>query len=1186
MRRRPAHRRQTRPAVGQGVVPPDATQSRAQVERLGLERRLSQTLAQLLELPDAFADEEILRAQSEVCALLGLDRSTLWQAEGAAEGPFALTHRHGADGPPLGQRADAQALFPWTLEQIRRGDVVAVSRVDDLPEAAARDVETWRQCATQSALVLPLATGHGQTFGALSLEAVGQAIDWPPDAVQRLQRVARTFALALARQRSERGRVAAEARYQRLQSSMTEAYVSVTMDGQLADFNDAYQEMLGYSREELLGLTYQELTPAKWHRLEADVVEQQLLVRGSAPPYTKEYRRKDGSVFPVELRTFVIKDPDGRPAGMWAIVRDVSERVRAEHLLRESRATLAAVIDSTDDIVFCVDASAHVLLAFNAALSEHFRRSHGIRVAPGMGIEDLFSSEDYRRRWRGFFERALREGRFTTSYHTAAAGRHLRLSFHVLERDGEVFGISVFGKDMTVQDETQENLRRSEERLRLAMQAASIGIFDADLVTGEGYFSPEMGPILGLPPDAVPPKVGIPEFVHPEDAPRVEAARQRMLDPAGDGTSLDEHRIVRPDGSVRWVQFRARARFEGNGAARRAVRISGTILDITERKEVEETLRQRNAYIETVLERAPIGFAVHTIDDGVGRFVSARYEEIYGCARGTILSHQTFFDAVWPRHPELRDEIRARVVADMTSGDASRMRWDNVPVPLASGETRFISAMNIPILDQNLMVSTVQDVTDQVRAAERLRESELRFRQVAESVADFIWEVDAQGLYTYTSPSVERILGYTPDELVGKRHFYELFAPDVREKLTAAALEAFAARRPFRGFVNANLSKAGAVVYLETSGVPLLDAAGNLRGYRGADSDISDRKRAEELLRRSYVQIEAQKGRLQAERDYLERTGALGHTFGIVGESRAIRETLAQVEQVAPTGASVLIMGETGTGKERLAQAVHDLSPRRNRLMVTVNCAALPPTLIESELFGHEKGAYTSAVTAQAGRFELADGSTLFLDEVAELPPELQAKLLRVLEEGQFERLGSSRTRKVDVRLVAATNRDLLTEVREGRFRQDLYYRLNVFPIRVAPLRERREDIPLLVRRFADDFGRAMGKTIEAIPQGTMDALQQLPWPGNVRELRNLIERAVILSTGPVLTVSLPVDGGAAAEDGPLTLEEVERRHLIEILTRTGWHISGDSGAAALLGVKRTTLQSKLKKLGIARDSS
>jgi DNA-binding NtrC family response regulator/signal transduction histidine kinase len=307
----------------------------------------------------------------------------------------------------------------------------------------------------------------------------------------------------------------------------------------------------------------------------------------------------------------------------------------------------------------------------------------------------------------------------------------------------------------------------------------------------------------------------------------------------------------------------------------------------------------------------------------------------------------------------------------------------------------------------------------------------------------------------------------------------------------------------------------------------------------------------------------------------------------LVGKSEAMRSVLLQAEQVAGTHATVLILGETGTGKELLARAIHSRSPRRGRPMVTLNCAALSPTLVESELFGREKGAYTGALTQQAGRFELADGSTLFLDEIGELPLEMQVKLLRLIQEGQFERVGGTKPITVDVRIIAATNRNLEKAVQERKFREDLFFRLNVFPIRMPPLRDRREDIPLLVWAFVKEFGRTMGKTIEAISRPALEALQQHEWPGNIRELRNVIERSMILCQGPTLRVELPAPPGASRAEPPaedLSLEEVERRHILAVLKRTGWRVSGPRGAAALLGLKPTTLESRMARLGIQRE--
>jgi transcriptional regulator with GAF, ATPase, and Fis domain len=289
---------------------------------------------------------------------------------------------------------------------------------------------------------------------------------------------------------------------------------------------------------------------------------------------------------------------------------------------------------------------------------------------------------------------------------------------------------------------------------------------------------------------------------------------------------------------------------------------------------------------------------------------------------------------------------------------------------------------------------------------------------------------------------------------------------------------------------------------------------------------------------------------------------------------------MTQVEQVAPTDTTVLICGETGTGKELIAQAIHDTSLYRDKVMVKVNCASLPASLVESELFGREKGAYTGALTRQIGRFELADGSTIFLDEIAELPLELQAKLLRVLQENTFERLGSPKTIKVQVRVIAATNRNIFEEVKNGNFREDLYYRLNVFPITVPPLRDRIDDLPMLVWAFVHEFCEKMGKQVSKIAKRDMEALQQYSWPGNIRELRNIIEHAVIVSSGGVLQVNLPKDLGRDVS-WRRSLEEVESQHILNVLRHTGGRIKGEGGAARILNMIPSTLNSRMKKLGI-----
>jgi formate hydrogenlyase transcriptional activator len=459
-----------------------------------------------------------------------------------------------------------------------------------------------------------------------------------------------------------------------------------------------------------------------------------------------------------------------------------------------------------------------------------------------------------------------------------------------------------------------------------------------------------------------------------------------------------------------------------------------------------------------------------------------------------------------------------------------------------------------------------------------LLESEERLALAADSADAGLWTLDYSTGVFWATERARAIFGVSRDEVITTEHLEVSVHPDDRD-LVRGAIERSRAGEPVNVEYRIILPNDERVRWINSRARPRLDSPGAPARLMGVSIDVTERRLREEALRQSYAEIERLKDRLQAESDYLKDEIKEVHAYGeITGQSSVIKKVLRQVEQVAPTDSSVLIRGETGTGKELVAQAIHRFSPRRSHVMVKINCAALPAGLVESELFGREKGAYTGALTRQVGRFEVADGSTLFLDEIGELSLELQAKLLRVLETGEFERLGSPRTIKVDVRVIAATNRDLAEAMRNGGFREDLYYRLSVFPIRVPPLRERAEDIPLLVWAFIKEFSSRMGKKITQVPRQTMEALQCRPWPGNVRQLRNTIEHAVIITVGETLTVPA-LDETIAVP--PQTAADAEREHIIRVLEKAGWHIKGPNGAAAVLGLNPATLYSRMKKLGI-----
>jgi formate hydrogenlyase transcriptional activator len=520
----------------------------------------------------------------------------------------------------------------------------------------------------------------------------------------------------------------------------------------------------------------------------------------------------------------------------------------------------------------------------------------------------------------------------------------------------------------------------------------------------------------------------------------------------------------------------------------------------------------------------------------------------------------------------------------------------------------------------------------------RIMEAEETLRAIVSGEVDGVVVATAEGDRVFTLSGTDlpyRVMVETMNEgavtlasdgtiLFCNQYFADIVKMPL-EKITGSLIYRYissADLQLFKALIERGLEKnSKAELALQTGGenpVPVLLSISPLQHIDMTDAvcmvvtDLTDQKRNEKLkaeeqalqiahdtleqqveertveLRTALSEIKTMKDQLEVENIYFRHEHKLRHQYeNIIGQSDGLKHVLYRAEQVAPTNTTILILGETGTGKELIAAAVHNMSHRKEQPLITVNCAALPGNLIESELFGREKGAFTGADTRRVGRFEIANGSTICLDEIGELPLELQAKLLRVIQHSEFERLGSSHTTKVDVRIVATTNRDLEEEVRKGRFRQDLYFRLNVFPITVPPLRQRKDDIPLMVQAFTERYSRKMGKQITSIQKETMKALQDYPWPGNVRELESIIERAVILCQGEVLQLADKLEILSTSLSAAVrTLEESERNQILKILSETRWRIEGKNGAAAILGLHPSTLRARMHKLGIVRPET
>ncbi len=479
---------------------------------------------------------------------------------------------------------------------------------------------------------------------------------------------------------------------------------------------------------------------------------------------------------------------------------------------------------------------------------------------------------------------------------------------------------------------------------------------------------------------------------------------------------------------------------------------------------------------------------------------------------------------------------------------------------------------------------------------EELRKFQKFHELILQCAGEGIYGLNTQGHTTFVNDAAAQMVGWELKDLVGKNQ-HEIIhhtKPD-GSHYHAKECYIYAAFKDGKvHHVNNEVfwRKDGTCFPVEYTSTPIIDDDGKILGAVVVFKDITERRRSEELIRKTFQdlqsakdEVEKLKDKLEEENKYLQQEIKLEHNFEeIISKSKKFKRVLSQVEQVAATDATVLIQGESGTGKELVARAIHNLSNRKKSAMVKVNCAALPSTLIESELFGHEKGAFTGALQQKIGRFELADNGTIFLDEIGELPLELQSKLLRILQENEFERIGNSKTTKIDVRVIAATNKDLKKEIEKGNFREDLFYRLNVFPIEVCPLRERKEDIPILVKHFLLKYGNKFGKKIDSISSENINLLTNYSWPGNVRELENVIERAAIITKGNKLQL------GDYFSNGPLngelvitSLEENEKKHILKALEATNWKISGKNGAAKLLDMKRTTLEARIKKLNIIK---
>jgi PAS domain S-box-containing protein len=710
-----------------------------------------------------------------------------------------------------------------------------------------------------------------------------------------------------------------------------------------------------------------------------------------------------------------------------------------------------------------------------------------------------------------------------------------------------------------------EALRGSEHSLNLIINTIPALVWSACPDGSAEFFNQHYLEYVGLSAQQVK-DWGWTVAVHPGDLPSLTGTWKSIMASGEAGEA--EARLRRFDGEYRWFLFRANPLFDESG---NIVKWFGINTDIEDRKRAEEALRRSEGYLVEAQKLTHTGSWAWNVSPRHRSHWSPENYRTFGFDPGLGLPSD---EALSQRiHPEDLDRVRREAFPMRTAKGAS---FDvEYRIVLPDGAIKHLHSVGHPVLndagDLVEFFGTTMDITERKNAEEKIREKEVEFCQIVDAAPQYLFVLGSDGSRLYANQSVLEFRGQTVEEWQ-KLDFCERFHSDDTERMAREREQALSSGSPLE--TEARMLRYDSKYrWFLFRYKPLKDQLGRVTRWVVSAIDIHDRKRSEERLQHENIAL----------REEIDHFSMFEE---IVGSCEPMRQVLRQVDKVAPSDATVLILGETGTGKELIARALHQRSNRGARAFVRVNCAAIPQSLIASELFGHEKGAFTGALQRRVGRFESADGGTLFLDEIGDLPMETQIALLRVLQEREFERVGSNHPISVDVRLIAATNRDLAAAVADGTFRQDLFYRLNVVPIAVPPLRERAADIPLLVEYFVGRYAKAAGKTIRHICRQTLARLTAYKWPGNIRELQNVVERAVILSETDTFFVDeswLILDSPESRQprEGISTLSDREVELIEAALAECHGRISGPSGAAAKLGIPRQTLESKIRRFGI-----
>ena len=1017
-----------------------------------------------------------------------------------------------------------------------------------------------------------------------------------------------------------------EAKNRAILTAMPDLMFVISNDGIYLDYHARNQNDLYVPPSEFLGKHIRDVLPADLaDRLEPGVAE----AARSGEPNVIEYELSvDGQDRYFECR-MASCDNDK----VLSIVREITDRKQSEKRLRRYfDLPLAGMAVTSPDTRFMeVNQKLCDMLGYSA---EELVGKSWIEVTHPDDVDNNLRmlEETLAQKTEGYTmdKRFIhREGHLVYASISAQCARR---------SDRSVEYLVLIVQDITDRKLAEEARRESQQQYESLVHAIDGIVWECDCPSLRFRFvSNQAERILGY---AVDQWLNEPDFwlehLHRDD-------RQLVIDFCADAANQDgdyqlDYRMVASDGRIVWLRgIMTVDRVDGG-----QVRLRGVMVDITERKREEALRTGQSQILEMVAAARPL-------DDILSRLVGLIESLSEGALSSILLLDEDGLHLRQGPAPSLPEAWTSAIdgmaigphegscgtaaylgrevvvtdvnvdplwndFRDLAAPFKIRACWST---PIKSAQDKVLGTFAMYYLTPrrpkpqerrliDVAIHIARIAIERQQARETLRESEERFRQLTENIGAVFFmseEFDdaSPGRLIYISAAYESIWGTSREDLYKRpRSWFDSVHPDDRAGV----------QRNLSDISNGTFDEEfrivrpdGSIRWVHDRVFPIYNERGEIYRIAGLIEDITERKRAEASLQAALAEVEELKEQLHAENIYLQEEIMVAQNFGeIIGRSETLQKVLRQAEQVAPLDTTVLLLGETGTGKELLAHAIHSLNPRKYRPLVKVNCATLPSHLIESELFGHEKGAFTGALARRVGRFEIANGGTIFLDEIGELPLDLQAKLLRVLQEGEFERVGSSSTLKTDVRVIAATNRDLEDAVRKGTFRSDLYYRLNIFPIVVPPLRERKDDISVLVIHFLKHLGMKLGKRIESIPQETMEALQNYPWPGNIRELRNVIERAAIITQGSQLRLLDNLEyrqsnheqtppppppwpsSSPSVESLPgETLDESQRQLIVRTLEKTYWRVEGPAGAAALLGVHPNTLRSRMKKLGIMK---